>query len=676
MNVKIDLYAHLNDKRNVIQNIAPAIIIFLGFPLIGLSSFDHSYQLFFNLIYLNSFSIMKVFLIFSAFYGAGALLFHILPCRREIKSISLCEFTFCSVLLGMFLISQLLFFLGLLNLLFKELLWGVNIIFTILGIFYFIYSYKKVFSTNSPLTIKRNFNLTQFILNLLLSYAIIVLLFRTISTVQIAWDAGQYHFGLPMWYLKEHGIRFYETIMHSGTYLGSELFYLFLLNPGFPEEVFGAKLLNICFALFLPASIFFCSKRIGLKNQFALFAILLMLSVQAIERIGGGKNDILAAGLCVATLWIFLIYQQTGSSAWVPLLGLVFGYSCSVKISCLILGPIILVMFIRMENMNKVKDFLFFCGFGLIPILPWAINAWIYRGTPFYPVHRYLPDYARQGLRVRGHNGLYLSFSNYFKYITPLILSKPFNGLPNKYDAALGCVFLFSTIGGSVGLLIRQVRKHQFIYLSGLFIFVVFSIVRFEGPFLGRYILAVPALIFIFLSIILQHFSKFNKPLFNAIIITISFACLYIGPIHGFAHSIQTDKNTLEFLKQNITKKELLTRTLPPRYLEMIQYINAHVKTDEKVMLNNAWIYYLEVPFIGISANSSSYIRYDKVGLDDFAAIMLRENVSAALIWRNTTGFYPVVSQYLEAYMSLVMKAGSIELYKRNSIKPLKIATN
>jgi hypothetical protein len=91
--------------------------------------------------------------------------------------------------------------------------------------------------------------------------------------------------------------------------------------------------------------------------------------------------------------------------------------------------------------------------------------------------------------------------------------------------------------------------------------------------------------------------------------------------------------------------------------------VNQHVGPNEKVMINDGMVYYLDVPFINVHSLHSAYIRYDRVNSEGFAGIMKREHVSMALIRRGISGFARVTDDYLKNSMTLIRQSGPIELY-------------
>lgn len=614
--------------------------------------------------------VVEVVFAFACLFGAGYSLSIILLKESDRGHLGAYEFLYLCILLGAMLVAGIFFLLGVAGVLYWKVILCLKIIFSLIGGINVIKILSGKISLDPDLHTARSVLDTVFPFTVF--FCILLVLFCTATSPVIHGDAMHYHYALPWLYLQNHAIYFYPTNPSSGKYLSGELLYLLTLHADDSWNVFSTNLLNACLESSLFAAIFFSVRRNKVSSHYAYVACIFMLSVPAIGLWGhGGKNDLFIAGLCLSVLWLFRLYQIYRTDGWLYTMFLLGGFAISVKIlaaPALILGSVLLLLFFIKKGLG-IKKYLVACGIASIPVAPWMLYAFYYRGNPIFPVadsffnHSgyFNSEYYIAASTARNANGLVLTIENFFGQIFPLLAgtSKFSSG---SYTSALGYFFIAAMVIGALYLYKKGVRAYSYYWILGTTNLLILSAYYFETFLLMRYYIFTAAAIFVFLVTAIAYSRDPATPFQKSMHIIVAIFALNSGPMMGWWHDLKDNQNRIKYLSRQISRDDYI-KTFSGAYEHVYDLARKHLKPGEKVLIHDGMFFGLQADALNVHPLHGDYVRYDKMDVSQFESFMKEERVSVVLIHSGFSGITPQLQGFLKNKMNLETQASPYELY-------------
>jgi hypothetical protein len=198
-----------------------------------------------------------------------------------------------------------------------------------------------------------------------------------------SWDSLMYHLELPRQYLTQGKFHFVAENYYWGQTQLTEILYTWCRSL-FSWET-GTTLNWFMLILFLMG-VFGAVQRYSRSGAWVSIAALLAGETFRLS-MGSGYVDGVSA-LFGYAIWIlafdWITEKDDRSSIWI---GVLFGLALWVKITNLILLPVLLIslLVINLWNSRAWWKGLRSLLVGILIFLPWLILLWIYTGNPFYP---------------------------------------------------------------------------------------------------------------------------------------------------------------------------------------------------------------------------------------------------------------------------------------------------
>lgn len=490
-----------------------------------------------------------------------------------------------AILIGIY--SYLIFALGLLGLLYKNIILITTLVFLI-----FIFPFIKI--KKYTLLIKKiNFKeiipqnkMTIFLFFLIIIQALINLI--GVLGPELSFDALWYHLTLPKIYLTNHSIfyisggLFYYSVMPKLT----EMIYISALV--LQNEIL-AKFIHYLFGILLMIVLYKFSRKYFSSNLSLLtvcvFCSNLVFNWQSIT----AYVDLARTFFETLALFAFINWWEKEERKWLVESAVMMGLAVSVKLlaisSIFIFSFLIIYRFFNKKNklnliMTNVSIYWFM---SLLIALPWFVFSFINTGNPFYPLFTSL-------YRISFNKGDLLNSFHFLIDIWHLFthLADPISPL---YIIFLPIIFfVFKKIK-------TEIKVIAFYAISSLIIW--YFIPRSGG---GRFILPyLPAFSILIISVIQVYKNeKLIKKVSMILIITTSLLSIfYRGVVNAkYIPVILNLESKNQFLSKNLNYSF-------GDFYDIDNYFKNHIKLDDKVLLYGFHnLYYVNFPFI-----DSSYIK-------------------------------------------------------------------
>ncbi len=308
-----------------------------------------------------------------------------------------------AIIVGVY--SYTIFFLGLMQILYREVVVSITITCIVVSSFYF-----RQRIINALRDFKEEYIAIQKKKTSLFTIATIVLLalVNLIGALgpELAFDALWYHLTLPKLYLVNHamyhipgGLLYYSDMPKLG-----ELLYVGAL--AFGNEIW-AKVIHWFFGIFTLIAIYTLARKF-FTQSISLLAVLIFYSNLVIAwESTTAYIDLIRTFFEILALWAFINWWQLEKRRWLILSAIMAGLSISSKLLALgSLGIFSLLIIWKVldsrlrrnekkENKNeKYKGFLvnlfnkllMYWSIALLIPLPWFLFAFVNTGNPFYPI--------------------------------------------------------------------------------------------------------------------------------------------------------------------------------------------------------------------------------------------------------------------------------------------------
>lgn len=285
--------------------------------------------------------------------------------------------------------SYIIFFMGILNVLYKELVIIVTVVFILISAFVLRDKVRR-----SIRYLQTEFRLLQNnkIIMVLPVLWIVLVFINLIGALgpELAFDALWYHLTFPKIYLENHaifhipgGLLYYSDMPKLG-----ELLFVGALALG--NEI-TAKVFHLLFGLLICAVLYLYTRKQS-SSLIAFIAVLIFYSnlVVAWESITA-YIDLIRTFFELLALVAFLQWARVKNRYWLILCSFMLGLAIATKLLSLGTLAIISSMLFFILIMDKasivdiIKKMLSFLLIALLIPLPWFIFSTIHTGNPVYP---------------------------------------------------------------------------------------------------------------------------------------------------------------------------------------------------------------------------------------------------------------------------------------------------
>ncbi len=299
-----------------------------------------------------------------------------------------------AVPLGLGFLSLLIFFLGILDLLNRPVLWGL--IAGLYGVSLFVWKREIL----SPLQVGigairglwRGSGKTG---RLLLSLGGVFFLFNLIGVFipQIGDDALYYHYALPKLFVREGGLFYFPYNYFSLSPFNIEMLYtLGMLLQGDT----AANLVNALISLSLATLIYGLVRSTLGRLQGILWSVVFYSLPLTMIQTHQGYIDIGVALFAMAGFYILLMMVRQKRLDWVyfVLSGLFFGFAAGSKVFAMLSAAVgagaFFLIHLKGESRRAFSGALLVVVVTATVASPWYIRSWFHTGNPVYPAFYHL----------------------------------------------------------------------------------------------------------------------------------------------------------------------------------------------------------------------------------------------------------------------------------------------
>jgi hypothetical protein len=408
-----------------------------------------------------------------------------------------------AILIGIY--SYLIFFLGILGLLYRPVVLITTVIyFSILIIF----AQRKLKAGLTNFGVKKL--ATEFKSNKLFSLTFLLIISQALINLigvfgpEISFDALWYHLTLPKLYIIHHAI-FYipgSNLFYSAMPKLTEMLYtaaMILVNDNF------AKLIHFSFGILTIIAIYKISRKFMSKDfsilASAIFYANLVVGWETIT----AYVDLSWVFFSLMAFWGLLIWLEKRNKRWLVLTGIMFGLAVTVKLVALFALPVFLLIliydkYLEHDNwLNLSKGFFLLVIITLLVPLPWLIFAFVNTGNPVYPyLSNQLVDSGKT-LVLPNYKYILTDLYNFFLKLNDPISPIYLIVLPlivinfKKFSHKVKILTLYCFGNFLIWYLTQEPRGGRFIlpYLSVFSILAAYVIAKVKRHYLKNFLIAV-----------------------------------------------------------------------------------------------------------------------------------------------------------------------------------------
>lgn len=485
--------------------------------------------------------------------------------------------------------SYLIFFLGILGLFYRELIFIVSFVFVVLVFLFLVKISPYVKVQFSLLKVQNLLKRNKF-----LCFLLLIIIFQSVVNLigalgpEHAFDALWYHLTLPKIYLENHRLEyipgglFYYSTMPQFT----EMLYLVSIALG--NEII-AKIIHFSFGI-LSLIVLYKLSRKFFSQKLSVLCLLIFSSnlVFAWESITA-YIDLTRTFFEVLALERFLNFLEKKEKKFLFQSAFVLGFAIATKLLALGSLGIFTLLLIILERTRtlklSIKDILVYWYISILIVLPWLIFAFVNTQNPVYPF-----------------------FSNTYKVGFDFNLLNPIRFILDIWE-----IFTYSAdpispiyimVFPIIILFFKNINKNIYpVFLYSFLALLVWYMTPRTGG--GRFILPyLPAFSIVVVSII-ESVKKevFLKNTIIALIVVISLISLIY---RGIANA-----KYLPVILGKESKQEFLTKNLNfsfGDFYDTDNYFKNNISKDKKVLLYGFHnLYYLGFPFI-----DNSYLKKEE----------------------------------------------------------------
>lgn len=201
------------------------------------------------------------------------------------------------------------------------------------------------------------------------------------------WDSLAYHLAVPKLYLNHHSVYYVLFTSHSNFPFLTEMLYTVGLAFG---SVGTAKLFHYAMYILTALAILSLGRRHFSPVTGKVGALIFMSAPVVFYEAGIAYADISTAFYVIAAVYAFLNWEQTRSSRWLVLCGMMGGFALGTKVLAAIpiIGICLLVLAYSVSVREWGKGFKLALLTGCAALAVgsvWYIKSYIYTGNPVYP---------------------------------------------------------------------------------------------------------------------------------------------------------------------------------------------------------------------------------------------------------------------------------------------------
>ena len=473
-----------------------------------------------------------------------------------------------ALIIGLY--SYLIFFLGILDLLYKNIIISLSIVYFSV-VFIFILKSKAI---NIGFTKTKLSKYSKLFLFLIFIQAAVNLIGAL--GPELSFDALWYHLTIPKFFLENHKIFHIpgNLLYYSDLPKNIDLIYLFALS--FSNEIL-AKIIHFSFGLLSILALFKLSRKF-LNQEFSLLSCLIFYS----NLVVGWQSttsyvDLGRTFFEIVAIYKFLLWIDRKKLKYLIYSAIMVGFSLSVKISAfnsigIFILLITLIYLNKKINFSKyIKSISKFIFYSLLVPLPYFLFSYFHTDNPIYPL------FEKNFSLIYDSNPI--SILNLF-----LFASDPINPV---YLIFLPLIILFFK---------RFEYKAKILIFYSVFSIILWFIISSGGG--SRFILPyLPA--FSILAVISISFIK-NKVFKKYLLILI----LMIS-ISSIGYRALANKKYIPVILNRETKSEFLTKNLNFSFGDFYDtdgYFKKNIRREDRVLLYGFHnLYYVDFAYIDSS---------------------------------------------------------------------------
>lgn len=471
------------------------------------------------------------------------------------------------LLIGLY--SYLIFFLGIFELLYKNIIISSSIIF-LFGVFVILFKIKS----NNIKFLKTKIKISKFskVLLILIFLQVFVNLIGALGP-ELSFDALWYHLTIPKIFLDNHKIFHIpgNLLYYSDLPKGIEMFYVSALSIA--NEI-SAKLIHFSFGIFSLVALYklsrkFLSQELSLLSCVIFYSNLVVGWQSTTAYIDLGRTFFEIVAFYQFVLWLDkkriknLIYS-----------GILIGFSLSTKISALnsiLIYSLLIILssiYIKSSFKDSLKNLFYFIFFSILIPLPYFIFSYIKTGNPIYPLFE---------------NNFHILQNTNISEIIKLFLfsSDPINPI---YFIFLPIIIIFYKKFDIKGKILVYYSLFSLVFW---FITSSFGGSRFILPYLPAF------------SILVVASANFIK---NENVKKYLFFIILIIAISSIGYRALANKKYVSVVLGGETKAEFLTKNLNFSFGDFYDtdgYFKKNIKASDRVLLYGFHnLYYVAFPYI------------------------------------------------------------------------------
>ncbi len=317
-----------------------------------------------------------------AVFGMGLRLLSLFRYEPESRLVHF----FIAITLGCAFIGQLIFILGIFNLLYVWIIWLVFILMILMNTGIVILFFRHTGFHDSLLEIRE----CSFIERAFLFMSLIVLIIHAFFSLapQIHWDAMSHHYLVPEFFLQNHGLVNFPDVIFS--YFPSLVEMQYLAGMALGGEI-TANLIGNLHGIMMYVGIFALS--IALLNNWraGIWGGVCLLCTQGIHmHFEGGWNDLGVSVFVVTSIMMLIEYGKSNHKGIFILSSLLMGSALASKHYAWIPFSFALLFvlygsFKKPGFIQSVKTVLVYFLIAFSMPLLWYARSYIFTGNPFYP---------------------------------------------------------------------------------------------------------------------------------------------------------------------------------------------------------------------------------------------------------------------------------------------------
>ena len=548
--------------------------------------------------------VIKTLILFTLFISValviGYRLLRVFDFQKVLNRIETIVFSFA---LGLGFISFLVFFLGLLHILFLKLVILILILTTLV-------SSKSAYSfIKSNLLLSYDFKILyssklRILLTVLVSLSLLMTLIGAVAPAK-GNDALVYHLSDAKYFAQHHMVTF---IPYTSTSIWPYFMQMFFTLGMLFDNPLLAKLFHYAMALFGGFAVYSFGRRYINREVASLAAAIFYLTPGVFTQATYAYIDVGWAFYTFIGFYAILLRDSSSERRLLIFAGVMCGIAADTKYIGLItpvaIGLILIIKgFLHRENYKDLTNsFTLFTITVLVVIFPYYIRPYLYTGNPLYPF--YVKYIGESGWYVPSGFGMDRNLINLI--VSPWYLTyypgKTFGG----NESQLGPIFL-----AFLPALFFLRRKGKPILLISIFVGIFYCLWFFKFP-AARYILPIIPFLALLSGYIVWAIDNRSK-YFGYLIKTVFSIFLVLN----FGLCIYYNREELAFFLKGANVEGYLAKQ--DRSSKIFQYINKNTPPTSKILLvNEIRDFYLDRNHI----RELYYRIYDKYQLKEIDAII------------------------------------------------------